>query len=93
MASLAQDLRFALQTHRKGRLVTLFAITSLALGIAGNVVVFSLVNTLIFKPLPYPEPDRIVLLGQRERGLPELAIFSIASSFSIWEDYRTQSRP
>ncbi len=58
-------LRRSPGTRRRGRIITLFAILSLALGIAGNVVVFSLIKPALLEPLPYPEPERIVLLGQR----------------------------
>jgi hypothetical protein len=47
----------------RGRIVSVLAIVSLALGIAGNAVAFSLVEAFLIRPLPYPEADRLVLLG------------------------------
>ena len=58
-----QDIRFAARTLRKGILVTLLATLSLALAIGGNTTVFSLVNGVLYRPLPYPEADRIVVIG------------------------------
>ncbi len=78
--------------RRRGHVVSFFAILSLALGIAGNVVVFSLISPTIFKPLPYPNPDRIVLLGQRAKGQPDITMFSLLSSLGVWADYRERSR-
>jgi putative ABC transport system permease protein len=66
MTNVWTDVRYALRTLRKSPLVTALAALSLALAIAGNTVVFSFVNALLYRPLPYPEPDRIVLLGERE---------------------------
>ena len=92
MSPLRQDLRFALRPRRRGRLASLIAIASLALGIAGNSLVFSLADAMIFRPLPYPEPEQIVLLGQREEDQPDLAVLSLASAHAVWADYRERSR-
>ncbi|MGD2151742.1 MAG: ABC transporter permease [Gemmatimonadales bacterium] len=92
MSSLGRDLRIALRIQRRGRVAHLIAIFSLALGIAGNAVVFSIVSALLFRPLPYPEPDRIVVLGERETNQPDLAILTLTSSLATWADYREQSR-
>jgi len=92
MSVLPQDLRIALRTQRTGRVAQLVAIFSLALGVAGNAVVFSIVSAMLFRPLPYPESDRIVVLGERETSQPDLAILTLTSSLATWADYRDQSR-
>ena len=84
-------LRRSSGPRRRGRIITLFAILSLALGIAGNVVVFSLIKPSLLEPLPYPEPERIVLLGQRGADQPDLSILSLLSSFRVWADYKERS--
>jgi len=54
-------------------------------------LVFSFISAILLRPLPYPDPDRIVLLGQREKEQPGLAFLSLVSAPSIWADYREQS--
>jgi putative ABC transport system permease protein len=70
MDSLFQDLRFALRTLRQDRIFTLVAIVSLALAIAGNAAVFSLLNAMVLRPMPYPDIDEIVALGERTANAP-----------------------
>ena len=86
-----QDLRFAARTLRKGILVTLLATLSLALAIGGNATVFSLINSFLYRPLPYPEADRIVLIGEREADTP-LAQSTLLSSLAFYGDLQERSR-
>jgi predicted permease len=68
---LMQDIRFAARLLLKERRFTLAAVTVLALGIGANVAVFTMVNTVFLRGLPFPEPDRIVriwTISQDARG-------------------------
>ena len=62
---LLQDLRYTFRTLRRDAGFTTVAILILALGIGANVVVFSVVNTLLLRPLPFPEPSRLVRLAPK----------------------------
>ena len=88
MTDFWQDLRFALRDLRKGFLVTSLAVFSLAAAIAGNTIVFGFVNALVFRPLPYPEPDRIVFLRENEEGSRSALVASAANLL----DWRERNR-
>ena len=64
---LVRDTRFALRTLVAAPGFTLAATLTLALGIGANTVIFSVVDGVVLKPLPFPEPDRIVRLYQADR--------------------------
>ena len=87
METLWKDFRFALRTLRRSLSVTVLATASLALAIAGNTLVFSLVNGLLYRPLPYEEAHRLVLLGERTKDTPrgQIAAMSDANFLDVFE--------
>ena len=69
MRTFLQDFRYALRTLRGSAGVTLVIVVSLAIGIGANTAIFSVVNALLLEPLPYPDPDRLVVLWLRSPGI------------------------
>ena len=66
---LLADLRYAVRLLRKTPVFTVAAIGTLALGIGANTTIFSLVQTMLLQPLPYQNPDRVVMVWEeRHRG-------------------------
>src|SRR5436190_12260429 len=68
MDRLLQDLRFAGRLLWKDRNFSLTTIATLALCLAANVAIFAVVNGVLLKPLPFPEPDRLVRIFNRYPG-------------------------
>ena len=82
--ALHQDLRYALRTMRRAPVSTAVAVLSLAMGIGATTAVFTLVNGLMFRPLPVRDPGSLVELLSRYPGEPRMNVFA----WRFYEHYR-----
>jgi len=87
MAGIFQDLRFALRMLAKNPGFTAVAVLTLALGMGANVSIFTLINGLILRPLPYPQTERVVQVDRQMKGGPYYGM-----SFMQFRLYQRQNR-
>jgi putative ABC transport system permease protein len=78
MEDLWRDVRFGARTLWKAPGFTLVAVATLALGIGANTAIFSVINAILLRPLPYPEAERLVFLTEWSEQVPEMS-FSVAN--------------
>ena len=74
MHSLAQELRFAFRRLRKAPSFSLTVVLTLALGIGATTAIFSLVEGVLLRPLPFSDPERLVLLGDHLGDRPNVSV-------------------
>src|SRR5258708_29216060 len=85
MLTLWQDLRYGARLLMKRPGFAFVVILTLTLGIGANTAIFSVVNAFLLRPLPYGEPDRLVMVDSQHHGS------SIGVSFADYEDWRKQN--
>ena len=83
---MLQDLRYAVRAFARAPLFTLMTAATLALGIGANTAIFSVINTVLLKPLPYHQPERLVRF---EEGRQD---FRLNISYPNFLDWRARAR-
>jgi putative ABC transport system permease protein len=86
---MAQDFRYALRQLARSPGFAVAAILTLALGIGATAAMFSLVNTVLLRPLPFPEQNRLMWLAMQDHSLPGIAPESL--SYPDYFDWRAQN--
>ena len=84
MGALIQDIRYGIRLLRKNPGFTVVAILTLALGIGANTAIFSVVDAVLVRPLPYPDPQRMFMVCQTR---PELGATKNGVSFPNYLDW------
>src|SRR5215475_5628456 len=88
LESLARDLRFSLRTLRRTPGFTVIAVVVMALGIGANVALFTVVRGVLLKPLPFHDPDRLMMLYEAGLQDDDSPNFNPASAgmYAVWKE-------
>src|SRR6266516_309097 len=84
MATLWNDIRFAVRSLRKAPAFTTLAILVLAVGIGTTSAIFSLIDSTLIRPLPFADPDRLVMLWERPPGYARNRVSPL--NFQDWSE-------
>src|SRR5216684_4477202 len=91
LESLARDLRFSLRTLRRTPGFTVIAILVMAMGIGANVALFTVVRGVLLKPLPFDDPDRLVMLYEAGLHEDDTAGSNLVSG-GMYAEWKNQNR-
>jgi putative ABC transport system permease protein len=86
MQKMWQDLRYGVRMLLKNPGITFVVILALALGIGANTAIFSVVDAVLLRPLPYPESDRLVFINETSKAMDEISV-----SYPNFTDWRNQN--
>lgn len=96
LANLRQDLLYALRAFRRDRVFAAVSIAILALGIASNTTVFSVVNTILLRPLPFTEPSQLVWFTSGRAYQPQTraaaGLSLVTYTVDAYREFRSQTR-
>jgi putative ABC transport system permease protein len=87
MTTLVQDLKYGARMLAKNPGFTLVAMLALALGIGANTAIFSVVNAVLLRPLPYQDPDRLVFISEHTEQVPDMSV-----SYPNFLDWQRQNQ-
>lgn len=86
MSNLRQDLQYSLRQLRNNKIFSVVAVLTLALGVGATTTIFSVVYGVLLRPLPFRDPQRLVLVSEKADKFPILS-----ASYQNFKDWKTQS--
>ncbi|MGB9122290.1 MAG: ABC transporter permease, partial [Candidatus Angelobacter sp.] len=87
MRTFLQDIRFGIRRFKNDPAFMAVTIITLALGIGATTAIFSIINGVLLRPLPYPDSDRVVLLMEKTKLIPRFTV-----SYPNFVDWRNQAQ-
>jgi predicted permease len=83
---LRQDIAFGLRVLRRNPVFSLVAVVTLALGIGANTALFSITNAVVFRPLPFPEPERLLTLWESSAKSEDARVIVSPANYLDWRE-------
>src|ERR1700719_857424 len=87
MGKFFEDVHYSLRRLRNAPGFTLLVLATMALGIGANSAIFSVINAVLLRPLPYADPQSLVLLLEKAHDFPKLSV-----SYKNYRDWKEQSQ-